>query len=61
MSLGVAYLEPIEFELEFLLIIQELLQPVRQHNVRIVQPAIFLVELVILVYFLAFLLTQLSD
>ena len=35
--------------MEFLLLIQQLLQPIRQYDVRIIEPAILFVELVILI------------
>ena len=45
------YLEAVQLELELLLLIEELLQPIREDYVRIVEAAVFLVELVILVSF----------
>jgi hypothetical protein len=46
---GRSYLKPVQLELELLLLIKELLQPVGQDDVRIVQATVLLVELVILV------------
>ncbi len=45
----ISYLKPTQFEMQFLFLIQQLLQPVRQYNVGIVEPAVFFVELVVLV------------
>jgi hypothetical protein len=45
------YLEPVQFELEILLLVEQLLQPVRQDDIGVVQAAVFLVELVVGVVF----------
>lgn len=44
-----AYLKSIEFKLQFLLLIEQVLQSVCQYNIRIVQSAVFLVKLIVLV------------
>ena len=44
-----SYLEPIKFELQVLLLIEQLLQPIGQNDVRVVQTAVLLVELIVLV------------
>ena len=45
------YLEPVQFELEVLLLVQELLQAVREDDVGVVEAAVFFVELVVGVVF----------
>lgn len=46
-----SYLEAAEFELEVLLLVEELLEPVGEDDVCVVKAAVFLVELVVLVIF----------
>jgi len=40
-------LEPVQFELQILLLVQQLLQPICEDDVRVVQAAVLLVELVV--------------
>ena len=46
---GRSYLQPGQLELEILFLIKELLKPVREDYVGIVQAAVFFVELVVLI------------
>lgn len=45
----ISYLKSIKFELEFLLLIQQLLQSICQYDIRIIESAVLFVELVVLV------------
>jgi hypothetical protein len=49
-SLQKYYFKAVKFELEFLLLIEQLLESVSQNDVCIVESAILLVELVVLIY-----------
>lgn len=51
LSLLASYLEAAEFELEVLLLVEELLEPVGEDDVSVVEAAVFLVELIVLVIF----------
>ena len=51
LALLASYLEAAQLELQVFLLVQELLQAVREDNVGVVQAAVLLVELVVLVVF----------
>ena len=46
-----SYLEAAEFELEVLFLVEELLEPVGEDDVSVIEAAVFLVELIVLVIF----------
>jgi len=51
LMLSLVTLEPVQFELQILLLVQQLLQPIGQDDIGVVQAAVLLVELVVRVVF----------